>query len=401
MDENKWYEDSEKDDDNTSSYTEDEYIEDEYIIPEAEEGETIDCREEKQKKHMPVWVVSLITSIITSVALFAAVTVLLLPNLKSPTIIHYSSPQGALGENAPNIIPGEFSISDILDKCSPSTVYISSTGIIGGFFDKQVSLGDGSGIIVSSDGYIITSASVVNSGTEIKVTLNDGQVVPAMLVGSDKKTDIAILKIEADSLVPAVLGDSSLLTVGTPILAIGNPLGPQITNTVSYGIISGISNNVSLRKGSSMNLLLTDANINPGNSGGALFNANGEAVGIIISNISSDTDISFSVPINDVKPLLSSYLNINPSGAENGGTPMIGITGSEQPYGVIVESVSENYPAAKADMRVGDLIIKADKIPITTVAQINQIRLSKKRGETIDFTIYRDGEIIDITVTLE
>lgn len=398
MDENKWYENPEEEDDdnNTSSY-----IEEEYIVPENDDEETTSSEEEKQKKQMPVWAVSLITALITSVLLFTAFSVFIFPNLKAPTTIHYTNPQGSAEGNSLNMTTGDISISDIASNCSPSTVYISSTGIIGGFFNQQLSLGDGSGVIVSSDGYIITSASVVNSGTEIKVTLNDGQVVSALVVGSDKKTDIAILKIEADSLVPAVLGDSSLLAIGEPIVAIGNPLAPQITNTVAYGIISGIGNNVSLRKGSNMNLLLTDANINPGNAGGPIFNAKGEVVGIIVSNVSSDTDISFSVPINDVKPLLSSYLNISSHGAQNGDTPMIGITGSEQPYGVIVESVSENYPAAKADMRVGDLIIKADQSPITTVAQINEIRLSKKRGDTIDFTIYRDGETIELTVTLE
>lgn len=358
---------------------------------------------EKKKKAFPVWAAALITSVITSAAFITVFAVFILPNLRTPTTIHYSGSADSqpLPGTSNSAVTGNIQIAQIAQKCSPSTVYISSTGVIGGFFNQQVSLGNGSGVIVSDDGYIITSSSVVNSGTEIKVTLNDGQEVPAMLVGSDQKTDIAVLKVDVNGLTPAVLGNSSTLNIGDPIIAIGNPLGPKITNTVSYGIISGINNNVSLQKGSNMNLLQTDANISSGNAGGALFNAQGEVIGIVIANISSESGISFSVPVNDVKPLLSSFLNTGSAESSGGDTPMIGITGSEESYGVVVETISENYPAAKAGMKIGDVIIKVDGTPVTTVAKINEIRMSHQRGDTINFTIYRDGETLELPVTLE
>ena len=360
--------------------------------------------EEKRKKHFPVWAVSLTTSIITSAALIAVFSLFVLPHMRTPTTIHYS---GTPDTQAPSDIPSTpgFSnsqISSLAEKCSPSTVFVSSAGIIGGFFNQQISLGDGSGIIISDDGYILTSTSVVNSGTDISVTLNNGQEFPAVVIGSDPNSDIAILKIEATGLVPAVLGNSQNVSVGDPILAIGSPLGPKITNTVTYGIISGINNNVSLQNGTTINLLLTDANISAGNAGGPLFNANGEVIGIVIANVSSDTNMTFSIPINDVKPILNSYLNTpegeNPSGSD---TPMLGITATEESYGVVVETISEDSPAAKAGVKIGDIIIQADGTPVTTVAKINELRASHSRGDTMTLTVFREGETMELSVVLE
>lgn len=359
---------------------------------------------ETKKTRFPIWAVSLITSVITSVILLAVFALFILPNLRTPTTIHYSdSPDTQLPSNLPSV-PGltNSQISQISDKCSPSTVFISSAGVIDGFFNQQISLGDGSGIIISNDGYIITSASIVNSGTNINVTLNDGQEFPATVIASDSQSDIAVLKVEATGLNPAVLGTSQYLSVGDPILAIGSPLGPKIINTVSYGIISGINNNVSLRNGSSMNLLQTDANISPGNAGGPLFNANGEVVGIVIANVSSDANISFSIPIDDVKPLLSNFLNTpGDKSALRQNTPMIGITGTNESYGVVVETISEDSPASKAGMKIGDVIIKADGTPVTTIEKINELKASHSRGDTMIFTIFRDGETLELSVVLE
>lgn len=348
------------------------------------------------KKKMPSWLITLIVSVIVSSVLLAAFAIFVMPLIKTPTTIHYSNNTAVPSEDFKSE-----SISSLAKHGADCTVYVSSSGMAGGFFNQQVSLGDGSGVIISEDGYIITSSSVVNSGTEIKVTLNDGQEIPAMVVGNDQKTDIAILKIDADGLVPAALGNSQLLKVGDPVMAVGNPLGPKIMNTVTYGIISGINNNVSLQKGITMNFLQTDANIGAGNAGGALFNTNGDVVGIVIANIQTDGGIALSVPINDVKPLLSSFIGAEHESGSGSDTPMLGITASEEKYGVVVETVSENYPAAKAGIKVGDIIMKIDGTPVTTVAKINEIRMTHQRGETLIATIYRDGETTDIQIVLE
>ncbi len=344
------------------------------------------------------WIKTVLISAASSAVLITAFAAFILPNIKAPTTIHYSeSPSGSVDFSS---VPG---LSAAAAKCSDSTVYISSSGNAGGFFSQQIALGDGSGIIISDDGYIVTSSSVVNSGTEINVTLNDGQELSAMVVGNDQKTDIAVLKIEADGLVPAVLGNSENLNVGEPVIAVGNPLAPKLMNTISYGILSGINNNVTLQKGVSMNLLQTDASISSGNAGGGLFNTNGEAIGVVISNIQTEGGISLAIPINDIKPLLSSFIGAaNPEASnQNSDTPMIGITATEEQYGVVVETVSENYPAAKAGIKVGDVIIKVDGTPVKTVAKINELRITHKRGDTMTATIFRDGETLDIDIILE
>jgi len=255
---------------------------------------------ESKKKITPAWLVALISALVVSLV-FTLIFVGLFYS-KSPTKILYSNPENSNHYQSGGADYLGFPIAEISQKCTPSTVYISSTGIIGGFFSQQISLGEGSGVIVSDDGYIITSTSIVNSGTDITVTLNDGQELPAMIVGTDQKTDVAVLKIDAEGLIPAVLGDSSTLSIGSPVLAIGNPLGPKIMNTTSFGIISGINNNITLQNGMSVNLLQTDVNLSSGNAGGGLFNANGEIVGILIAHITSDTGISFSKSSAEVSP---------------------------------------------------------------------------------------------------
>lgn len=350
---------------------------------------------QKQKKLLPKYI---LLSVAVSVVLITAFAAIILPHLKTPTTIHYSS--NPIAPQTSSELPA---LSAAARQCSDSTVYISSSGNIGGFFNQHISLGDGSGIIISEDGYIVTSSSVVNSGTDITVTLNDGQKASAVVVGSDTNTDIAVLKIEADKLLPAILGNSDTINVGDPVIAVGNPLAPQVMNTVTYGIVSGINNNVTLQKGFSMNLIQTDAYINSGNAGGGLFTANGEVIGVVISNVRTEGGISLAVPINDIKNLLSSFIGAkNPEEqGTNSDTPMIGITATEEQYGVVIETVSENSPAARAGLRVGDIIIKIDNTPVTTVAKINEVRLSHKKGDTLNATIFRDGEALEVSIVLE
>lgn len=352
----------------------------------------------QSKKKNKLWLKTIIISAASSAVLIAAFAAFVMPHMKSPTTIHYSSSSSGAADTS-----SMSEISVISGKCSDSTVYVSSSGNAGGFFTQQIALGDGSGIIISDDGYIVTSSSVVNSGTEITVTLNDGQKLPAIVVGNDQKTDIAVLKIQADGLVPAILGDSQQLKVGEPVITVGNPLAPKLINTVTYGILSGINDNVTLQKGVSMNLLQTDAYIASGNAGGGLFNSNGEAIGVVISNIQTEGGISLAIPINDIKPLLTSFIGVENSETPdtNADTPMIGITATEEQYGVVVETVSENYPAAKAGIKVGDVIIKVDGTPVKTVAKINEIRITHKRGDTMTATVFRDGETLDIQIVLE
>lgn len=363
-------------------------------LPSVEEYAPRQSKAKKNSVLKPVLISAGVSA--AFIAVFAAVV---LPLLKNPTTIHYSN-----SPIAPQTSAELPALSAAARQCSDSTVYISSSGNLGGFFNRQIALGDGSGIIISDDGYIVTSSSAVNSGTEITVTLNDGQKVPATVVGNDVKTDIAVLKINADGLVPAILGSSDTINVGDPVIAVGNPLAPQVMNTVTYGIISGVNNNVSIRQGISMNLIQTDAYIDSGNAGGGLFTTDGEVIGIVISNIKTDGGISLAVPINDIKSILTSFIGTEDPGenpSDGGDTPMLGITASEEQYGVVVETVGENCPAERAGLMVGDIIMKIDNTPVATVAQINEIRSRHRLGDVMTATVFRNGETLEITVVLE
>ncbi len=203
------------------------------------------------------------------------------------------------------------SIADIASMNSDSVVEITisatATNVLLG---KYTTTGSGSGVIISSDGYILTNNHVVESAKDINIRLHDGTEYVAKVIGTDSKTDIAVLKVDATNLKPVTIGDSDKLVVGETAVVIGNPLG-ELGGTVTNGIISALEREITL-DGSKMNLIQTNAAINPGNSGGGLFNSKGELVGIVVAK-SSGLDIEglgFAIPINDVKDVISDILNL-------------------------------------------------------------------------------------------
>lgn len=347
---------------------------------------------QKKKKKFPVILLTIL--IILTVLLVGVIAVMF---SRTPTVIHYSdhSPSATTPITADDV-----SISKLAEKCIPSTVYVSTTGVVGGFFQQQFASGEGSGVIISSDGYIITSASVVLSGSEINITLSDGREFPATIIGSNAQTDIAVLKIEEENLTPATFGNSDNTAIGDFVLAIGNPLAPQVMNTVTYGSVSGINKDVDINNNFSVNFFQIDITANTGNTGSPIYNSLGELIGIITGSITSNSALSFATPINDAKPLVESMLSTSNISTDS-DVPMIGITGYNEPYGVIIEMVSKDSPASRAGLKPNDLIIKIDGEAINTVDRINEIRLSHKRGDSLTMTVLRDNETLDLTVTLE
>ncbi|MBM6899032.1 trypsin-like peptidase domain-containing protein, partial [Gemmiger formicilis] len=193
------------------------------------------------------------------------------------------------------------SVQQIAAVVSPSVVAITTEQMSGSqtwFGGYYVQSGAGSGVIISQDGYILTCAHVVSGATSVKVQLDNGDTYDATIVGSDSTSDIAVIKIEATGLTPAVIGDSDALAVGETVVAVGNPLG-TLSNSVTDGIISALNREVTVED-NNMTLLQTDASISPGNSGGGLFNANGELIGIVNakSSYSEAEGIGFAIPIN-------------------------------------------------------------------------------------------------------
>jgi len=266
--------------------------------------------------------------------------------------------------------------------------------------------GLGAGIIVNSDGYVVTASHTVEKADEIKVTLSDGREFDAKLTGSDSKTGIAVIKIEADGLTPANLGDSEKLSVGEIVLAIGHPYG--FDNTVSLGAVSGLGRMANITEYD--NLIQTDAVINAGSSGGPLVNTSGEVIGMNIAMFSEGRGyqgIGFAIPINTVKKIqeqliesgevvrgwLGVYIqNVSPELAEKFQL--------QEPQGTMVTKVIDDSPASHAGMEESDVIVAFDGESVKDVNHLRYLVADTEPGKAIIVTVIRDGEKKDIEVTI-
>lgn len=312
--------------------------------------------------------------------------------------------------SASNTVTHGLSVSDVAALVSESVVEITTESVMtNSFFSNYVTTGAGSGVIFTNDGYIVTNNHVIDNSNAIEVTLKNGESYPAELIATDSKTDLAVIKIKASNLIPAILGDSDALIVGEDAIAIGNPLG-ELGGTVTNGIISALDREVTV-DGKKMNLLQTNAAVNPGNSGGGLFNQNGELIGIVSAK-SSGTDIEgigFAIPVNDVKEVVVQLI-------ENGyvsGRPALGVSvidvnsiqlamqyGVRQ-YGVYIAEVIEGSAAEKAGLQSGDMFIAMDDLVIESFEDLSAALDSHSVGDAVTFQIKRDGRMIDVDVTLQ
>lgn len=299
---------------------------------------------------------------------------------------------------------------EIAKKCGPSIVGISSTTKTQSYFGTQTGTQSGSGIILDTNGNIVTNYHVIENGTDIKVKLNTGSEYDATLVGGDEKTDIAVIKIEAkEELHAATIGNSDEVEVGSLAVAIGNPLASELFGTVTAGIISGVNRTMTVGQ-REMNLIQTDASISPGNSGGALINKYGEVIGINSVKVASDAaeGLGFAIPMNEAVTIISDLMQYG----YVKGRPMIGVSVREITkelayynnllidHGLYVMSVTENSGAAKAGLVRGDIIIKFDGQSVTTSTQLNNIRDKHKAGDTVTITVMRGTTEKTLSVTL-
>ena len=295
----------------------------------------------------------------------------------------------------------ELSPADLYEENVNSTVGITisakTTSRYGYGYTYEAS---GSGFIISDDGYVLTNYHVISGYDKVTVATYDQETYDATVIGYDESSDIAVLKIEAENLKPVTLGDSGKLRVGDTVYAIGNPLG-ELTFSLTRGIVSALSRNISTESGSSMGLIQTDCAINSGNSGGALFNTSGEVIGITNAKFSSSgsmeaeiDNIGFAIPINSVKRIVTSII-------ENGYVlkPYIGIAVSplsEESAGIIgiksgavVQDVTADAPADKAGIKVNDVITKVDDKVIRDSTDLVQVIADTDPGEIVTFSIYR------------
>ncbi len=262
----------------------------------------------------------------------------------------------------------------------------------------------GSGFIISADGYILTNNHVVQDADEIKITLSDKKVYNARLIGRDEKTDLAVLKIDADHDLPFVeLGDSSKLKVGDWLIAIGNPFG--LARTVTAGIVSARGRVIG--SGPYDDFIQTDASINPGNSGGPLFNVNGEVVGINTAIVASGQGIGFAIPVNMAKDLLPQLKTGKVSRGRLGVhiqdvTPELAASfGLDEKQGAVISEVIAESPAARAGLKVGDIILAVDGKPVAEMHILPRMIAAKKPGTKVTLKVLRLGKILQVNVVLD
>lgn len=298
-----------------------------------------------------------------------------------------------------------------------SVVHVKNTSMVSGqmtykdlFYGRssiKPQVGTGSGVIISPDGYIVTNNHVINDSQELTVTLNDNREFNAKIIGSDEKTDIALLKIEAGEDLPyTAFGDSDQAKLGEWVLAVGNPF--NLTSTVTAGIISAKSRD--LTGDSYQSFIQTDAAVNPGNSGGALVNAHGDLIGIntaISSQTGSYIGYSFAVPSNIARKVIEDIMEYG--NVQNG---ILGVTGGalnnafaeklniEDTEGFYVDNVEEGSGAQVAGIEKGDIIKKIDQVKIRKFADLRGHLNTKRPDDVVNVTVLRDGDLKEIPVTL-
>ena len=278
-----------------------------------------------------------------------------------------------------------------------------------GYVDGEDGYYWGTGVILSRDGLILTNTHVIEGCDSATVTLFDDTSYEAKLVGADTTSDIAVLKIEARDLPVAVFGDSAELTVGEHVAAIGNPLGEEFRMTLTDGIISAIDRGINYN-GHSQTLLQTNTALNEGNSGGALFNMYGQIIGItnmkMMSSYSSIEGIAFAIPSSTVRTVTDALIRFG----EVRGRPAIGLTVGaipqnaaehyELPDGLYVSAVSKDSDAESKGIKTGDIITAVNGEPVTKTQDILDVKNALNVGDTITFTVWREGETFDVDVVL-
>ncbi len=319
--------------------------------------------------------------------------------------------QAASGGSATSTSSTGGSLSDVASAVTPSVVVVTTEQIVtDNYFwgGQQVLSGAGSGVILTTDGYIVTNYHVVEGAQQITVTLHDDSTYTATVVGSDQQSDIALLKIDATGLTPAVLGDSDNVQVGEVVIAVGNPMG-TLGGTVTDGIVSALNRDISV-EGNEMTLMQTSAAISPGNSGGGLFNTNGELIGIVNAKYSDEDaeGLGFAIPVNTMKTVVQDLL-------ENGyvtGRPALGITvitvGDVQTamqygvssLGVYVNSVDEGSGAEAAGMKAGDRIVSIGTQLVESTDDVTNALKSYNVGDVVEVQVDRGRELITLQVTL-
>ncbi len=304
----------------------------------------------------------------------------------------------------------DLTLTQVSALVSPSVVVITTEAMVstGSWFGLgQVESGAGSGVIMSSDGYILTCAHVISGASNIIVTI-DNIDYTANLIGEDAESDIAVIKIAANGLTPAVMADSDTLAVGEEVVAVGNPLG-ELGGTVTNGIVSALNRDVVVDN-NPMSLIQTNASVSPGNSGGGLFNMAGELIGIVNAK-SADADaegLGFAIPVNKALEVARQLIETGyVSGRPALGVTVLQITDAETAayygvtnFGVYIADVTKGGGADKAGLQVGDRIISINGNEVSASTDLTDVISECAVGDVVTLNIARSGQILTVDVTL-
>lgn len=306
------------------------------------------------------------------------------------TILTLAAPQG-----------GNLSFQEIYQRVMPSIVCITSMA--------PESVSQGTGVVMTANGYVITNAHVIENAFRVQIATSDNRSLEAKLVGMDEESDLAVLKVEVQDLTPALFGDSALTTVGDTVVAIGNPLGDELRGTMTDGIISAINRDITVGDWS-MTLMQTTAALNTGNSGGALINQWGQVIGItnmkIMAQDSTIEGLGFAIPTATVKPIVDDLIACG----HVTGRPALGITVQAMTteekeiagvkHGLWLRNIQAASNARPAGLREGDILLSANGETLDRVQDLLDIKKSLQVGDTITFEAMRNGEEFTVDVTL-
>lgn len=342
------------------------------------------------------------------------------------SLVHGTGSASTSNPNVSNVLVGQRETSkinineiDTGELLSPAEVYAANvnstvgitTMVTTNYWGYQTtSPASGSGFVYSDDGYILTNFHVIEDSSSITVTLYDGRELDAKLIGYDENNDIAVLKVEAENLVPVVIGDSSSLNVGDSVVAIGNPLG-ELTFSLTAGAVSALEREVTFSGGTTMNLIQTDCAINSGNSGGALFNMYGEVIGITNAKYSGSSssgasidNIGFAIPINQVRGIVDSIIEKGYIVKPYIGVSVVDVSTETQNYGLpqgaAVRSIEEGGPAEAGGLQANDIITQVNDREITGAADLKSAVTDAKPGDVLHMVLWRKGATIELDIVV-
>ncbi|WP_392485998.1 S1C family serine protease [Haloimpatiens sp. FM7315] len=353
-------------------------------------------------KSISYFVIIVLVAVLSSVVTANYITEKKFPELQKSLKKQNTSTSSSKGIETVTSEPiKENAVTKVAETVGPAVVAISNSQE--GFFG-DVENGSGSGIIFNEEGYIVTNYHVIEGATKVTVKLSSGKELNAKIIGTDSKSDLAVIKIDAKNLPVAKFGDSSKVKVGDMAIAIGNPLGEEFAGSVTAGIISALNRKI-VQGEAVYKVLQTDAAINPGNSGGALCNSNGEVIGINSLKLGASVNaegMGFSIAINEAKDIVDQLMKngkvIRPVVGIYGGTVNPQASGGVK--GVYVSKIVTGSGAEKAGVLQGDVITEFSDKKVETMSDLSSILFEHKVGDEVSCKVYRDGKTKKLKIKL-